>query len=103
MKKNSNLSNVSLVILEPTLVAKQKTKIKLTRISICNCCVCVCVVNCSDVIKWHITGFLGTYVFGQPPVRMALVYDNQLVVLLNCHVVLGGALIIKQSNVIWLL
>ncbi len=56
-----------------------------------------------DVVERHVAGLFGAHVLGEPPVRMTLVDHDQVIVLLDGHVVFGGALVVEQRDVVWLL
>ena len=60
------------------------------------------VVDGRDVVERHVAGLLGAHVLRQPPVRVALVDDDELVALAYGHVVLGRALVVEQRDVVGL-
>ena len=60
------------------------------------------VVYGRDIVERHVAGVFSAEIARQPPVRMRLVHDNQLIILLNGHVVFGGALVVEQSYIVGL-
>lgn len=56
-----------------------------------------------DVVVWHVAGLLGAQILCQPPVGMALVDDNERIVLANGHVIRGCLFVVEQGDVVGLL